>query len=132
MAMKGDVLEQPLPDDPSCAAPMGYAQSKFIAEHLMRYVTEAKSKSTRHHFIELISHCILTCFLFSIIIDIQGYVERVGQMSGDTINGYWNPQEQYPLMVAGGAVHMKKVIRVAPLPLIHRYNHSNLTIYIQL
>ncbi|CAO3664962.1 unnamed protein product [Umbelopsis ramanniana] len=83
MAMKGDVLEQPLPDDPSCAAPMGYAQSKYIAEHLMRYVTEAKN--------------------------IQGYVERVGQMSGDTINGYWNPQEQYPLMVAGGAVHMKKM-----------------------
>lgn len=46
MAMKGDVLEQPLPDDPSCAIPMGYAQSKFISEHLMRYVTEAKSKST--------------------------------------------------------------------------------------
>ncbi|KAI8580711.1 hypothetical protein K450DRAFT_235591 [Umbelopsis ramanniana AG] len=83
MAMKGEVFEQPLPDDPSCAAPMGYAQSKFIAEHLMRYVTQNKG--------------------------IQGYVERVGQMSGDTVNGYWNPQEQYPLMVAGGAVYMKKM-----------------------
>jgi thioester reductase-like protein len=46
MSMKGEVLELPLPDDPSCAAPMGYAQSKFIAEHMVRYVTEKKSKST--------------------------------------------------------------------------------------
>ncbi|KAH8550961.1 hypothetical protein BGW37DRAFT_496684 [Umbelopsis sp. PMI_123] len=83
MAMKGEVLERPLPDDPSCAAPMGYAQSKFIAEHLMGYVTQTKN--------------------------IQGYVVRIGQMSGDTERGYWNPQEQYPLMIAGGAVHMQKM-----------------------
>ncbi|KAG2176834.1 hypothetical protein INT44_007498 [Umbelopsis vinacea] len=83
MAMKGEVLEQPLPDDPSCAAPMGYAQSKFIAEHMIGYVTQKKN--------------------------MQGYVERVGQMSGDSIHGYWNTQEQYPLMVAGGAGHMKKM-----------------------
>jgi hypothetical protein len=24
--------------------------------------------------------------------------------------GYWNPQEQYPFMIAGGAVHMQKVL----------------------
>ncbi|KAH8550965.1 hypothetical protein BGW37DRAFT_457390 [Umbelopsis sp. PMI_123] len=40
---------------------------------------------------------------------IQGYVQRIGQMSGDTVLGYWNPQEQYPLMIAGGAVHMQKM-----------------------
>lgn len=44
MAMKGEVAETPLPDDPSCAAPMGYAQSKFIAEHILRYVADNKSK----------------------------------------------------------------------------------------
>jgi len=30
-------------------------------------------------------------------------------MSGDTVKGYWNTQEQYPLMVAGGAIHMQKM-----------------------
>lgn len=62
------------------------------------------------------------------MIGIQGYVERVGQMSGDTINGYWSSSEQYPLMVAGGAVHMKKVIQLA-LPLFHQNNHSYLLTY---
>ncbi|GAB5589605.1 hypothetical protein Unana1_04505 [Umbelopsis nana] len=83
MAMKGEVAETPLPDDPSCAAPMGYAQSKFIAEHILRYVADNKN--------------------------IPAYVYRVGQMSGDTVKGYWNIQEQYPLMVAGGAAYMRKM-----------------------
>jgi thioester reductase-like protein len=51
MAMKGEVSEVPLPDEPTCAAPMGYAQSKFIAEHLMRHVADTKSK----HF--MVSEC---------------------------------------------------------------------------
>jgi hypothetical protein len=41
--------------------------------------------------------------------DMPTYVLRVGQMSGDTVVGYWNLTEQYPLMVIGGAIHMKKV-----------------------
>lgn len=44
MAMKGEVPETPLPEDPSCAVPMGYSQSKFIAEHMMRHVADHKSK----------------------------------------------------------------------------------------
>lgn len=44
MAMKGNVEEKPLPEDPSCGAPMGYAQSKFIAEHMLKYLADNKSK----------------------------------------------------------------------------------------
>ncbi|KAM3589820.1 hypothetical protein VKS41_000674 [Umbelopsis sp. WA50703] len=83
MAMKNSVEEKPLPDDPTCAVPMGYAQSKFIAEHMLKYVADNKNMPT--------------------------YVLRVGQMSGDTVVGYWNLTEQYPLMVIGGAIHMKKM-----------------------
>lgn len=50
MAMKGIVEESPLPGDPTCAAPMGYAQSKFIAEHLIKYVTKQKSMSHLLHY----------------------------------------------------------------------------------
>ncbi|KAJ2957394.1 hypothetical protein NQZ79_g6909 [Umbelopsis isabellina] len=87
MAMKGNVEEKPLPEDPSCGAPMGYAQSKFIAEHMLKYLADNKNMPT--------------------------YVLRVGQMSGDTVEGYWNLTEQYPLMVVGGALHMKKMPTMA-------------------
>lgn len=45
----------------------------------------------------------------ALFLDMPTYVLRVGQMSGDTVQGYWNLTEQYPLLVVGGAIHMKKV-----------------------
>lgn len=70
------------PQDPHVALAMGYAQSKYIVEHLFDYLMREK------HF-----PCI---------------VERMGQLSGDTIHGAWSKSENYPLMIIGGGekLHM--------------------------
>ncbi|CEJ01811.1 hypothetical protein RMCBS344292_15832 [Rhizopus microsporus] len=59
-----------------------YAQSKFIAEALMDYLVKKKN---------------FPCF-----------IERLGQVCGDTENGVWNILEQYPLMFMSGRI-MKKM-----------------------
>ncbi|KAI9250974.1 hypothetical protein BDA99DRAFT_608261 [Phascolomyces articulosus] len=71
------VPEQPPPNDPHCAMPMGYAQSKYIVEHLFDYLTKNKN---------------FPCT-----------IERTGQVSGDSNNGVWNISEQYPIVMVSGA-----------------------------
>ncbi|KAI9030909.1 hypothetical protein CLU79DRAFT_361249 [Phycomyces nitens] len=78
----GSVIpESPLPRNTKVAMPMGYAQSKYIVEHLFNYLTKEKK---------------LPCI-----------IERLGQVCGDSINGVWNTNEQYPLMFVGGGNIMK-------------------------
>ncbi|KAI9485154.1 hypothetical protein BDB00DRAFT_773619 [Zychaea mexicana] len=73
---KDTVPELPSPKDPHVAMPMGYAQSKYIVEHLFHYLTQQKN---------------FPCI-----------VERMGQVCGDTEHGVWNTSEQYPLLMVGG------------------------------
>jgi len=42
------------------------------------------------------------------------YVERLGQVCGDSVNGVWNVSEQYPLMFIGGGSIMKCMPRLNP------------------
>lgn len=77
------VPEEPLPLDSHIAMPMGYAHSKFIVEILFNYLTTQKN---------------FPC-----------YIERLGQVCGDSINGVWNVHEQYPLMFIGGGAIMHKM-----------------------
>jgi thioester reductase-like protein len=78
-----EIPEEPLPLDPSVTMPMGYAQSKFIVEVLFDYLTTEKN---------------FPC-----------YIERLGQVCGDSVNGVWNRSEQYPLMFVGGGSVMHKM-----------------------
>ncbi|CEP18042.1 hypothetical protein [Parasitella parasitica] len=82
-AAGNEVAEEPLPLDSHVAMPMGYAQSKFVVEILFNYLTVEKN---------------FPC-----------YIERLGQVCGDSINGVWNVSEQYPLMFIGGGSVMHKM-----------------------
>ncbi|RCI06324.1 hypothetical protein CU098_001493, partial [Rhizopus stolonifer] len=82
-AVGDEVAEEPLPLDAHVCMPMGYAQSKFIVEKLFDYLTTEKN---------------FPC-----------YIERVGQVCGDSVNGVWNITEQYPMMFVGGGSIMKKM-----------------------
>ncbi|KAI7859649.1 hypothetical protein BDC45DRAFT_590210 [Circinella umbellata] len=73
---KPSVPEIPLPKNPHIAMPMGYAQSKYIVEHLFNFLTKQKN---------------FPCI-----------VERMGQVVGDSVHGVWNISEQYPLLMVGG------------------------------
>lgn len=77
------VAETTLPGDPHVAMPMGYAQSKYIVEHLFDYLTREKG---------------MPCI-----------VERMGQVCADTLAGAWSIHEQYPLMIVGGGAMLKKM-----------------------
>ncbi len=35
-------------------------------------------------------------------------IYRIGQVSGDTLNGIWNLNEMAPMMIYGGAGQLKK------------------------
>ena len=63
-------------DDPAAAAPLGYARSKWVAEHVCHRVAQT------------------TC--------LRGRVGvlRVGQLAGDTERGVWNAKEAWPLMLS--------------------------------
>ncbi|KAI8636352.1 hypothetical protein BD408DRAFT_448490 [Parasitella parasitica] len=82
-AAGNEIAEEPLPLDSHVAMPMGYAQSKFVVEILFNYLTVEKN---------------FPC-----------YIERLGQVCGDSINGVWNVSEQYPLMFIGGGSVMHKM-----------------------
>ncbi|KAI7865365.1 hypothetical protein BDF14DRAFT_1730514 [Spinellus fusiger] len=77
------IPESPLPKSSKVTMPMGYARSKYIAEHLLNYLAEEKH---------------LPC-----------YIERLGQIYGDTVNGAWSTAEQYPMMFIGGGSVMGKM-----------------------
>ncbi|KAI8091211.1 uncharacterized protein B0P05DRAFT_484698 [Gilbertella persicaria] len=82
-AVGDQVNEEPLPLDAHVCMPMGYAHSKFVVEKLFDYLTTEKN---------------FPC-----------YVERLGQVCGDSKHGVWNTSEQYPLMFIGGGAMMKKM-----------------------
>ena len=71
------VPEIPVPNDPAVSMPMGYSYSKYIVEYLFDYLSRNKN---------------FPCI-----------VERLGQITGDTQNGVWDPQQPYPLMILGGS-----------------------------
>lgn len=77
------VPEDPLPLESHICMPMGYAHSKFVVEILLSYLIEEKN---------------FPC-----------YIERLGQVCGDSNNGIWNTSEQYPLMFIGGGSVMHKM-----------------------
>nr|POE88427.1 non-canonical non-ribosomal peptide synthetase fub8 [Quercus suber] len=76
MAFQGDVVPEVIISDPTAATPLGYSQSKWIAEQ----ICWAASKQTRLHG--------------------RVSVYRVGQLSGDTVHGIWNMKEAWPLMLS--------------------------------
>jgi thioester reductase-like protein len=78
-----EIEEIPLPLDSHVTMPMGYAQSKFVVEILFNFLTTQKN---------------FPC-----------YIERLGQVCGDSVNGVWNVSEQYPLMFIGGGSIMHKM-----------------------
>lgn len=57
-------------DDPGAAAPLGYAQSKWVAEQICQRLPG------------------------------QAVVVRIGQLCADTASGVWNETEAWPLMFA--------------------------------
>jgi thioester reductase-like protein len=86
-ALASEIEERPLPFDSHSAMPMGYAQSKFVCEILLNYLTRQKN---------------FPC-----------YVERVGQISGDSENGVWNTSEQYPMLFVSGGALMRKMPKLS-------------------
>lgn len=77
------VSEEPLPMDAHIAMDMGYGQSKFIVEILLNYLKIEKN--------------------------IPCYIERLGQICGDSVNGVWKTNEQFCLMFIGGGAIMHKM-----------------------
>lgn len=71
------IKEEPLPLDAGVCMPMGYAQSKFVCESLLNYLASEKG---------------MPCF-----------IQRLGQVCGDSVHGAWNTSEQFPLMMMAGA-----------------------------
>src|ERR1700761_9167852 len=64
-------------EDIGIVPPNGYAESKFVAERLLDFASQ--------------------CGLSSVII-------RGGQLSGSTVNGYWNPKEFIPSLIKTSSV----------------------------
>ncbi|CAO3614543.1 unnamed protein product [Mucor fragilis] len=83
-AKYGPVIpEVPIAYDPQVAASFGYGQSKYICEHLMTYLSQEKK---------------FPC-----------YIERLGQVCGDSVNGAWNTSEQFPAMIVSGGMLLKSM-----------------------
>ncbi|OBZ90412.1 Linear gramicidin synthase subunit D [Choanephora cucurbitarum] len=80
---KDEIEEKPLPFDSHTCMPMGYAHSKFVVEKLFDYLASEKN--------------------------LPYFIERLGQVCGDSENGVWNTSEQYPLMFIGGGSLMHKM-----------------------
>jgi thioester reductase-like protein len=82
-SLGSEIAEEPLPLNAHVAMPIGYSQSKFVVEVLLNYLTSEKN---------------FPC-----------YIERLGQVCGDSVNGVWNTSEQFPLMFIGGGSIMHKM-----------------------
>ncbi|KAL9542716.1 hypothetical protein MBANPS3_008470 [Mucor bainieri] len=83
-AKYGPVIpEVPMACDPTVAAGFGYGLSKYICEHLMTYLSQGKN---------------FPC-----------YIERLGQVCGDSVNGAWNTTEQFPAMLVSGGMLLKSM-----------------------
>lgn len=72
-----------MPAIPQTALPNGYAQSKYIVEHLFEFLWRDKG---------------WPCM-----------VERMGQVCGDNQHAMWSPSEMYPLMIIGGGAFLGKM-----------------------
>lgn len=70
------MIYETLPSSEACAAPLGYARAKWIAEHMCSAAQDSVLPAGR------IS------------------VARVGQLCGDTLHGVWSEIEAWPLLVA--------------------------------
>ncbi|WWD19982.1 hypothetical protein CI109_104455 [Kwoniella shandongensis] len=68
------IVEQPS-DDPSTASPIGYSRSKWVTEKICRLANDLEGMEGRVHIL------------------------RVGQLCGDTMDGYWNEKEGWPLLI---------------------------------
>lgn len=73
----GQAIPEQLITDPKVSGGIGYSQSKWVAENICLRAAGPHSDVT---------------------------IVRVGQVSGDTINGVWNQSEAYPLMLASATV----------------------------
>ncbi|EKM50503.1 uncharacterized protein PHACADRAFT_213424 [Phanerochaete carnosa HHB-10118-sp] len=72
---EANVVYERLPENESAAAPVGYARSKWVAEHLCQNAHET-------------------------VLAGRVAVARIGQLCGDTEDGIWNESEAWPLLIA--------------------------------
>ena len=70
-----NVVVESLPCTEASAAAMGYARSKWVAEHMC---SRAYHESLKNRVM----------------------IARIGQLCGDTVHGVWNEGEAWPLMIA--------------------------------
>ncbi|CAF0954297.1 unnamed protein product, partial [Didymodactylos carnosus] len=80
------IKEEPLPRQPKLALDQGYGQSKYAAEHI--------------------------CWAARDIWDVPVDIYRVGQISGDTLNGVWNTSEMISLIICAGGGDLGKMADV--------------------
>ena len=73
---KSGHLPEALLAQPSAASPLGYSQSKWVAEHIC---LEAHARTSLHGLITVV---------------------RVGQLAGDAVTGVWNTKEAWPMMLS--------------------------------
>jgi hypothetical protein len=78
------IKEEPLPRITQVALPQGYGQSKYAAEHISwaAYLLWSRTFSFSVFFKENL-----------FVLDVPVNIYRVGQISGDRINGIWNENE---------------------------------------
>ncbi len=76
MAYSGDRVPEALLNDPSASTDIGYSQSKWVAEQICGRASKYPRLRGK-----------LSIF-------------RVGQLSGDSINGVWNKKEAWPLLLS--------------------------------
>ena len=69
------VLSEKTLDDPSTTVPMGYAEAKWVCEQILT--------SAAKHMGDVVEPTIV----------------RIGQLSGSSITGYWNPREHIPALI---------------------------------
>jgi thioester reductase-like protein len=74
-AQSQNEIEEIPSSDPATASPIGYSQSKWVVEKI--------------------------CETASQLPDMDGRVRilRIGQLCGDTVTGYWNEKEGWPLLI---------------------------------
>ena len=62
-------------NDPATASPIGYSQSKWVVEKICDIASQL------HDMVDRVR------------------VLRIGQLCGDTVTGYWNEKEGWPLLI---------------------------------
>ncbi|KIY63134.1 L-aminoadipate-semialdehyde dehydrogenase [Cylindrobasidium torrendii FP15055 ss-10] len=88
MASPGEFCDENFPQTPATAAGSGYAQSKWVVEKLSEKAHEKTGLPVA--------------------------VLRIGQMSGDSVNGIWNETEAWPLL-------FKSANTVGALPVVDEH-----------